>query len=222
MSDINSFLSQLPEISSAYLVIMILVMFFLVLKLFKLSNKVNDIKSSSALLQAHLKMFELTANQLHAFQVLVGQVIYRHKTLLSNKLDNAAKSFLEDVNAAIELNNQKKEEQLKSQFRELIIETKQKVANDVLDTNLAIKQLELFASDAVIEEASHIHQRLNQMYQHTDSYLEHLQCIADNPFDSRLDNKLALSHKDKAELMQMITSINSQFKKEKLALFVTQ
>ena len=176
------------------------------------------VEKPSLKVQLEYKLFELNATQLVSFQKLIGDIIYQHKTVLANQLSQAAKHFLEDINAAVELNNQKKEQQIKTDFLALIARTEQQVSSDELALALAIKQHALFASAQMQAVIDQTHEKIQKLIEHTHSYLKHLHSVAESPFDSRLHQQLALSEQERCELMALIDLLNKQFDKEKRAL----
>ena len=48
--------------------------------------------------------------------------------------------------------------------------------------------------------------------------MSHLEDLAKSPFDSRLQTQLALSTEDQDSLLQLIDTLNNQFKREKLQI----
>ncbi|MDE3271432.1 hypothetical protein [Pseudoalteromonas sp. G4] len=199
MTEILSLIESNPQFVLCALIVLIAIIFF------------NERISRSSLYklktgngnEAHLKLFEMTASQLIVFQSLLGEMIYRHKSVIADELDNASKVFLEDINAVVELNNPKKEAQLKKQLLQLISDKRQVVANDRLKISLAVKQLELLASNELALCIFNIQGKVLSMIQHTDAYLTHLVSVAESPFDSRLQTKLALSDDDQEVLLAL-------------------
>jgi hypothetical protein len=199
------------------IILLVTVVFFItvLVKVGQLKQIVRKSKSSAS---AELQLFEITAKQLIVFQCLIGEIIHRHKTIIADLLDDTSKTFLEDIHAAVELNNQKKEQQLKDSLLHLITEKRQVVASDMLNFNLAVKQLEMLVSSDMALCVLDVSNKVCAMLQHSESYLSHLEALAHSPFDSRLQTKLALSTDDQDTLLQLIDLLNDQFKREKSQL----
>lgn len=212
MSEILSLIESNPQFVLCALIVLIAIIFYK-----ERISRSSSYQGKSGN-EAHLKLFEMTASQLIVFQSLLGEMIYRHKSVIADELDNASKVFLEDINAVVELNNPKKEAQLKKQLLQLISEKRQVVANDRLKISLAVKQLDLLASNELALCIFNIQGKVLSMIQHTDAYLTHLASVAESPFDSRLQTKLALSDDDQEVLLALIDELNTQFKKEKKRL----
>lgn len=211
MSEILLLIENNPQLVLCTLIILIAIIFY--------KERVSRSSyQTKAVNEAHLKLFEMTATQLIAFQSILGEMIYRHKSVIADELDNASKAFLEDINAVVELNNPKKEAQLKKQLLQLISDKRQIVANDRLKISLAVKQLELLASNELALCIFNIQGKIMTMIQHTDAYLMHLASVAESPFDSRLQTKLALNDDDQTALLALIDELNDQFKEEKKRL----
>jgi hypothetical protein len=212
MSEILLLIENNPQLVLCTLIILIAIIFY--------KERVSRFSSyqTKAVNEADLKLFEMTATQLIAFQSILGEMIYRHKSVIADELDNASKAFLEDINAVVELNNPKKEAQLKKQLLQLISDKRQIVANDRLKISLAVKQLELLASNELALCIFNIQGKIMTMIQHTDAYLMHLASVAESPFDSRLQTKLALNDDDQTALLALIDELNDQFKEEKKRL----
>jgi len=211
MSEILLLIENNPQLVLCTLIILIAIIFY--------KERVSRSSyQTKAVNEAHLKLFEMTATQLIAFQSILGEMIYRHKSVIADELDNASKAFLEDINAVVELNNPKKEAQLKKQLLQLISDKRQIVANDRLKISLAVKQLELLASNELALCIFNIQGKIMTMIQHTDAYLMHLASVAESPFDSRLQTKLALNDDDQTALLALIDELNGQFKEEKKRL----
>ncbi|MEI4551896.1 hypothetical protein [Pseudoalteromonas spongiae] len=216
MSDIILLIENNAHIALSLIIVLIFII------LFKQHQQKENAVTDNIAGHAHLKLFEITANQLLVFQTLLGEMIFRHKSEIAEKLDAASKAFLEDTNAAVELNNPNKELQLKKDFQALISNTRQTVQDDQLKISLAVKQIEMLASNDLALCVLNIQSKVAAMLLHTDAYLNHLSSIAESPFDSRLQTKLALSNDDQTVLLALIDELNAQFKQEKKRLLASK
>ena len=161
MIEIISILKNYPIAFLVLICVLFIVVFVLVYKLTKHHNK------QAPLPCVELHLFELTAKQLIAFQSLIGEMIYRHKTVIADSLEDSSKTFLEDINAAVELNNQKKEQQLKDALLKVLTDKRQIVATDILNLKLATKQLEMLSSKEMTECVAAIKDKVGTMLEHT-------------------------------------------------------
>lgn len=129
-----------------------------------------------------LKRFELLAENYQNYISLLNQFKANHQVAMAKKIESLIAQFTEDMHAAVELNNSKKERALSDQFKRNIQTLRHTLSQDVLNIKAVSDQLRLFAPDNVRALVNTLNASCDDINAALGQSLDQINDVANDPF----------------------------------------